>query len=499
MELIASGAGAGIALQALLGLALTFTRAARYPVAFVSGMATVAAAIYLWRKGIFRELQRDLSRPIRAALAIWMLFAISCVAVTHLIVALPAALPDGRYIFKQNTLNVRLQYLTTLPADNFLPYAVTEFFLRRISFRAEHPLLPGQEVGNRTILMSLVALPYRATLAMPPRAKHPLPRFSYVQSEWPDVSAIYREDYYRQMLVVGIFLNSLLLLGLIAVFSAAGRNRWILPWAATLYLTNPFLLTQTIFIWPKALAGFFLLLAWQALRRRSHPALVGAWAALACHSHPLAGIFSLGLGAFYLVRVWRGRATIREAVLFDVSLSLLLAPWFLWTKFYLQLPSDLLWQNVAGAGTELALSSALNFVWVRFWNFFQLLAPMMFFVYPFDAAAIVEAVQNCLPGAVGIFLIVPAWLETARTLRPKSFLWCAVAGPLLGIVVLFSFPALPLLHGFQVAVGGLIFFGVIALARRGSPVFFWTVCSLQLASNLCLLGLRAHVTGLHFP
>ncbi len=499
IELFVYGAGVGIVLQAFLGLALTASRGARYPVVIVGVLATLAAGAYLWRSGAARAWWRDLRLSLRLSLALWVLFAATCVAVTHLAVRLPAELPDGRYIFKENTLNVRIQYLTTLPADNLIPYLVTEYFLRRISFRQEHPILPGQEVGNRTILMSLVALPYRAALEMPRRGPRPLGTFRYVQAEWPDVAKIYRDDLYRQVLVVGIFLNSLLLPGLLAVFSRVARASRILPCAAVLYLTNPYLITQTIFIWPKALAGFFLLLAWHSVRRRHHPAVVGAGAALACHAHPLAGMFTLGLGLFYLAQVGRGRGGGREVVIFGGSVGLLLAPWFLWTQLFLQLPSDLLWQNVAGPGTEVALASTLDFIWVRFWNFFHLLAPMMFFVYPFNTEAVVEAFQHCLPGAVGLILIGPALVQAARSVRPGALKWCALLGPLVVLVVIFSMQALPILHGYQVAVGGLLFFGVVALARGCSSRVFWSLCALQLLVNVGVLALRAYDRGWHIP
>ncbi len=497
-RLIAYGAAVGIVWQALLGFAVVVNRGARVSVIILSASAALGATFYLWRAGGFRDIARSLSAPVRGALALWAAFVILCVALTHLAVRLPAELPDGRYIFKEDTLPVRLQYLTSLPADNFLPYAVSEYFLRRIPFRKEHPILPGQEVGNRTVLLSLVALPYRAALGLPPRSKGPLPRFNYVKKEWPDTSVLYREDFYRQFLVVGIFLNSLLLLGLIAAFAGVWRDPRILPWAAILFCTNPFLITQTIFIWPKALAGFFLLLAWMAFRRGDHPVIVGAAVALACHAHPLAQVFAAGLGLLYVLRWLRGPGDLRAVILFAASVALVMAPWFAW-KHSLHLPSDLLWQNVAGEGTEVALSSPINFLWVRVLNFFRLLAPTMFAVYPFRAVDIIEAVQNCLPGVVGLVLIVPALREAARLLHPRTFAWCAIAGPLAIIVAIFSSPALPVFHGFQVAAGGLVFWGVIALARQCSTPVFWSACFAQLAMNLCLLGMRAYVTGLHFP
>jgi hypothetical protein len=498
LEAIGYGAAAGVTLQAVFGLLLVFTRAARVPVIILSGIATLGALVYLWRSGGLRACLANISRSARVALGIWILFVAACIALTHLEVTLPAKLPDGFYIFKDHTVNVKMQYLVSLPADNYLPYIVSEFFLRRISFRRERPILPRNEVSSRTILMSLVALPYRAALAMPPRAKKPLETFSYAGRRWPDVSKLYREDYGRQMLVIGIFLNSLLLLGLITIFSGANRDH-LLPLAAILYFTNPYLLSQTVFIWPKALAGFFLLLAWHAVRRGYHPAIVAGCAGLAYHSHPLALPFAAGLGLFYALEVWGGRCETRSLLSFAFTFLLVIVPWIAWTKLYLQIPSGIVWENVAGAGTDAALASPLNFVWVRLRNLTATFTPGMFFVYPFDAGRVVEWARDCLPGAVGIFLIVPAFMEAVKISQRSALGWCAIALPLFAITALFSLPAIPLLHGYQSVVGALIFLGVIRLARNFSPAAFWSILILQLAANITLLEMRAYLTGLHLP
>jgi len=499
LELIAYGAAAGVVLQACLGLFLTVTRAARVPVVLLSGLATLAAFVYLWRAGGVRERFADLSRSARATLAIWGLFAATCVALTHLEVRLPPNLPDGIYIFKGPTVNVKMQYLVSLPADNYFPYVVAEYFLRRISFRTERPILPGNEVSNRTILMSLVALPYRAALAMPPRAKKPLNKFTYVNQQWPAVEQLHSERSYRQLLVVGIFLNSLVLLGLLAFFRDAAADPVLLPSAALLYLTNSYMLSQTIFIWPKALAGFFLLLAWHSARRGHHPAVVGACAGLAYHSHPYAGLFAAGLGLFYLSQTWRDRNALRPAALFAATFLLVIAPWFLWTRLFLNLSSDMLWQNLAGAGTDAALSTPLNFIWIRLWNLFHLLTPTLFAVYPFDVREIAERALVSLPGAVGIFLIFPAIRESMDRMTPRGLFWFGLALPALLIALIFSYPSLLVLHGYQVIVGLLIFCGLTKLRRRLSPAGYWSLAILQLICNLALLGMRGFVSGVHLP
>lgn len=499
IEALSFGAFAGIMLQAAFGLCLAFSRSARWPVLVLSGGATLAALVYLWRRNLLRKLWAELPRSIRRALALWLLFTFGCVAVTHLRPTLPRNLPNGTYVFKTDTLNVRLQYLTGLPSDNFLPYIVSEYFLRRISFRKAHPLLEGNEVSDRTILMSLVALPYRAAVAMPPRWKGPLARLPREQGRRPDVARLYRDDSYRQVLVVGIFLNSLLLLGLICAFAGYSLDPAILPAGALLYLTSAYAITQTIFIWPKALAGFFLLLCWHAARRKFHPAVVALCAALAYHSHPLALPFAGGMALFYFVRVRRNEERPRSFFVYLCTLLLLLAPWFFWTQLTLHLPSDLLWQNIAGPGTAPALAHPINFLWVRARNLSELFTPVMFFAYPFDSAVVAEAARNCLPGAVGLFLVYPALVEATVFSRPRALWWWGMVMPLALIVAVFSYPVPTIVHGFQAAVGGLIFWGTIFLRRNFRPAAFWSIVCLQLAVNLGFLAIRVQATGLHFP
>ncbi len=73
---------------------------------------------------------------------------------------------------------------------------------------------------------------------------------------------------------------------------------------------------------------------------------------------------------------------------------------------------------------------------------------------------------------------------------------CAAA---LFIVLLFSYPAQPILHGFQPLVGLLLFCGVAKLRELLRPGWFWAVVLLQIASNVALLWLRAADVGVHLP
>jgi hypothetical protein len=128
--------------------------------------------------------------------------------------------------------------------------------------------------------MSLVALPFRTVLTWNSTWPGTLGKFLYVDSEWPDVESLNDDGSFDQFLVIGILLNALLLLGLIVFFSEWSPAS-ALPIAVLLWSTTPYFISQTIFTWPKALAGFFLVLAWDSLRRNRAAAVVALLAALA--------------------------------------------------------------------------------------------------------------------------------------------------------------------------------------------------------------------------
>jgi hypothetical protein len=90
--------------------------------------------------------------------------------------------------------------------------------------------------------------------------------------------------------------------------------------------------------------------------------VVAALIALAYHSHPYAIAFAGCAGLFYLTHWPREKSQVPSAVLYLLVFGLLLAPWIIWTRFVLHIPSDLVAQNFAGAGTEAAWASPINFV-----------------------------------------------------------------------------------------------------------------------------------------
>lgn len=500
LELLSFGAGLGVLIHGLAGLAIALSPAKQTTARVLFLVIWGVMAVALWRQrsgggppGSFHFWREP---GVRSTLAILSLFIVSCVSLTHLQIRFPRVLPDGPYVFKEHTLPVKLQVLAgALPGDNYIPFIVQEFLLRDISFSREHPIAPGQEVSNRTILMALATAPFRAALESPPRRETPLDRFTYVRTQWPDVRVFMEGNGFRRFLAVGIVLNALVLLGAALVISAHGPRSLLVP-GLLLLATSPFYLSQTIFTWPKCLAAFFLLLALHALARKKSPVLVAAAGALAYHSHPYAAVFLFGFGCHYAaMALWkRQRSELKQFVYYALTAGLALAPWFIWTRLILGLPSDLVAQNfIAHGGDSLAAH-----VWVRIMNLCEALAPGMLSVSPFKAGPVFRGALMCLPGVLGL-VALPAYAGCVLCLRSHRVF--VVYGVLLPAVLLslpFSNRGMPLtLLAFHSIGVCLLLLGLIVIARAGRALAM-TVIAAQILLQLALLVTYGHELGARF-
>lgn len=498
IELIGYGAGAGVLVHGIFGLLIALNRHLRHTVGILVICGAAWAVGYLVRRRVWSALAVSLSRPLRLALMLWLSFLALCIALVHVDVRWPAVLPDGQYFFKKHTLNVKIQYLAGLPADNAIPHIVTEFFLRDISFKKEHPILPNNEVSNRTILMSLVALPFRAVLGWGQGREKGFGTYRYVDKDWPDFERLNEDKSFNHFLVVGAFLNSLMLLGLLVLFSNLEPLKSF-PVAVLLYITNPYFIGQTIFTWPKAMGAFFVLLCWNSVRRNHDAKIVGLAAALAYHCHPANLAIAGAVGLWYGIKAWREKGSFRPVLEYGVVFLLMILPWLVWTRLFLELPGSLLAQNFSGEGTADLIASPLNFVWVRLHNIIINLIPVSFVVYPFDLEQIVYYAMHCLPTAVGLILYVPAFLECARRWKSERMLLLyGMLLPAAAILLIFSLPARPVLYGWQPMAGTLLFFGVLRLHRNCSPLTYRALVVAQLICNLLVLVLRGLIVGAHF-
>jgi hypothetical protein len=497
LELVSYGAAAAVVAHAFVGLAIAAVPKARWVFIAMLIALTVVSGVYFLLRHVLQELFLALSRSITIALVLWGCFLVVSLALLHVDIEFPESLPDGLYISKAHTTNVKIQYLTSLPADNFIPFAVAEFFLRGVSFTKHRPILPGQELSNRTILMSLVAMPFLAALDAP-RDHLRLGRYRYIGHNWPDVWKLAAGNGFEEFAVVGMFLNALMLLGLLLFGCSLGANA-ALPVGTLLYITDPYFIAQTIYTWPKALAGFFILLAWNSVRLGHGPAVVAALMALAYHSHPYALVFAGCTGLYYVIQGRRGQSPLSAAVHYFLILALVLAPWIIWTKFVLQIPADLITQNFSGGGTESAWTSPINFVWIRLQNLFYLIGSQMFSIYPFDVRSFLNYILVCLPGIIGFVVIYPALAQCIQLSTLGSWVWYGLVGPAALILVVFSRPALPALHGYQASLGVLLFLGVWWLRRHCTQLVYASLIGLQIALNLSFVLARGISTGARLP
>jgi hypothetical protein len=155
-------------------------------------------------------------------------------------------------------------------------------------------------------------------------------------------------------------------------------------------------------------------------------------------------------------------------------------------------------QNFSGPGTEAAMASPVDFIWIRFKNAFDALAPVPLGIYPFNLDAVTNYAMFCLPFAVGIFLVIPALAECWHLRKEEPMLiWFGMAVPAAVILSLYSGPALPVLHGWQPIMGVLIFLGVLRLRRTLAPSVFAVLVALQLLCNLAIVVSRGIAIGVH--
>lgn len=488
LDLLAYGAAAGIAIHGLFGLWIASVERYHRQIGGLLVCAALVSLAYLWRKKLVVDLARNLARPIKIFLTIWIAFIISCLAITHLAVRWPATTTPGQFLFHTRALNERVQLLTAFPADNSIAYMAQEFFLRHIPFRKERPLLPNVEVSMRTVLMPLAGLPFRVLIDPPPRYRNPLPKTFF---GGPDVTLLYSETGFRKFLVISIALNSLLLIG-IGLFCANLGLTAILPLAAILFATNPYFIGQTIFSWPKALAAFFVALAWDGFRRRRDPKLVGLCSALAYHCHPYAIAFVAGMGLCYLFGRDQ-RFEWRRAAPFVITAGLSILPWIVWTRFVVQIPTNMFIINFNPGGVHAIFP---NQVWVRLHNLFWVLVPSFPQVYPFDMNGVVGGLSTSLAGAAGLILFLPGLVRLFR-LDNRILVYCGICLPSALIIFVFGVPNQPIFHGLQIVAAAIGFLAVAQMRDWLRPRLLWALIALQLFLNLSAVVASGWLAGAH--
>lgn len=487
-QLLAYGVAAGIVLHALMGLVIA---ACPYDARQWAAIALIssfnAVAWWFWyRNGVARRLFAEGRWQINVLMAAWGALSLVAVLATFVPVRLPQPLPDPMYVLKRDHLHVRMQALTGgLPADNYLPYAVGEYFLRDIQLAQERPLLPGQEISNRPVLMALAVLPFRASLDMPPQFSGRLPRMDYVGVSWPDAGSIGQDRYFRPFLTVASVMNASIMMAFGLILLEVGLSRRYVLVGMLLLCSSPYMINQTIFTWPKMLAASFAILAVHAMLFRRHSALAGVLAALAYWCHPYALVIAFSLGLYAAFGDGLSRVRIRRAFVYAVPSVAVVLPWFLWSRLYLEIPSDLVQQNL---GHNLAWQ---DLFWVRVANFYNTLAPTYLSIYPFDAERFVQGSLVSLTGIGGLLFFIQSYAGCWKyRCEQRDFVVFAIALPAALLIGVFGIPAVPALHGFQ-AIGPLVLAaGLKWMEAEWKPRGLWLLVFAQLLLNVAMICYR---------
>lgn len=475
----------GVLLLALIGTLVAAWPAGKKVFAYaVLGLAGIAMLTEVPHRAWYARFVRASFAPV----AIWVVSTLVALTISFAPARQPATLFDGPYVFKRWVLPVQIQSLTGhLPADNSLPAVVTEYLARGISFADIRPLMPGQEVSNRPILVGLAAVTVRVILGGSLRKPDPMPRFDYVSTSWPDTLSLVSDFDFRLFLALGITLNALVAVAfyvLLAHFNV--RRRFIV--AVIFCSLSPYVILHTVFTWPKNLAAFFiiaaLILMFCGPRR---PIAAGIAFGLAYWSHPLALAFIATFVAYGLWQVFaarqRGEPMRHYAVAASIAL-LAIALWMFWSHIVMKIPSDLVTQN---QNMRLGL---LNFIWVRFKNIYTTFAPIALDVFPFNAEHVVTRHLVTIWAPLGFLVFFCtrgfSWAKD-RSLHQIGAI-AGVAG--LALVLVFGTPAVPLLHGWQavwpvLAVPALVWLG--GNDEDGQGYLLEAVLGAQLLLNMAFL------------
>lgn len=497
---VARGAPAPLVLPIAVGLGVLLLAFLGLIVALVPWHKGVSAAILLICIGGYfvargwRELRAILDAGARIGLLFWIALSLAAAAFVLRVPAQPAVLPDGPYVFKQWVWPVQVQRLANdLPADNALPAVAAEFMARGLSFKEVRPLMPGQEVSNRPLLMALAALPLRVLVA-PVESATEVKSFEYVGTRWPDTLGLVSDRAFGAFLSVAIPLNAAVALAVVALMQCLKLQSTALAGAA-LVLSSPYVLLHTFFTWPKNLAAFFIIVALTLLATRSRAyALIGVLLGLAYLAHPFAIAYAgcAALGAFFLAE----RTSSRWASLqLPLAFALMVSPWMIWTRYLLAIDADLVAQNFMHAGP------LKDFIWTRIANAAVTLLPTAFTAASFDASTFVRTHLINITSVLGfVWVLLPLLLvrvsSSASVQHPLNVPVLAGLALVPGILLIgvFSYPAVPLLHGWQAAS---LMLGTLALkaaeAALGLRVTRITLC-VQLFFNVLFIALWLRVT-----
>jgi hypothetical protein len=451
---------------------------------------------YLKLYGSFKFSKKLLKKRESVYIGVATLFSVILLILANTTIQLGDT-PDGPYVNKENINSVRIQKMTgNLPADNVLPFIAQEYLAYGLSFTGNSPIMPGQPVTNRPFLLSLVSLPFRLSLLPLDKQFASLPKYSYAGQDWPDFRVLASNQLgYSSFLGIGVFLNAIMLLpmGLFAL-KLWGEKKYDYLLTA-LFITSPFYIFQTIFIWPKIFAAFFILYAIYLFLFCGSRLFAGILLGLAYLSHPYAsGYLLIALLMIGILGFQDKTRLIKNLGNVLIGFSTMVLPWIVWAKFLIDIPSNMVSQNLFVDGI-----STTQFFWVRVVSLAKGILPIQFVPENFDVINFYVISSLNITGSVGtlLFCTVIVIFIFDRILQEKApqdlysknklkvniaLVYIMLSSALLAMS--FSFIGWPLIHGGQALPAFVMLICIYYISRVQGifQVFAW----LQVAFNAML-------------
>jgi hypothetical protein len=323
-------------------------------------------------------------------------------------------LPVAQESYQNSSIPSRM---VASPPDHIIPYMTAAYFFHKKDGTEDRRAYFGDDwsVASRG---PLVPLGVNALLHLFNQTLNDPPNLSF--SVFP-----LGEDGTHFARMYGWLLNALVILGAARLLSVIGvthnKTLFIMSWLAL----SPVVLINTVFLWPKLLATFFILLSFSDVLEKRHYR-AGAFLALAWLSHPVGALF-FPIFAFLIFIVnlkkelrhstvlnsynkYLNHDIILNNVRFFLSAGLVMLPWLAY-KIHVG-HHDVLFEYFFGdgRGTKSAVSF-LSWLSTRWSNFWITLSPAAFYYSPFmmnwaDGPLRSElrwTIQNAktLPGQIG--------------------------------------------------------------------------------------------------
>lgn len=348
----------------------------------------------------------------------------------------PTPQPTANY----KTLNVKVLNISQTRAnDNYIPYRQAQFFVNRSDPNKDSFIREwGVNFFVRTPLMGAVTANYFNLL-------DDKPPISYT---WSATGAD-PSNTYQKFQILAHVLNYLFIIPAFYLLKKI-FNRKVALITSLFLVTSQFFLYNAVFSWPKSLVAFFILTSWMLLleKKPSYTLLAGVVSGLAYLTHDLAVLY-IGASLVFLLINKR----FRELLFFTIPAILLAIPWYIASNIIYHNPSNFIYYPISTGGipqlqhkkeiiSQFFHTSPLTLLKIRVGNLLYLLSPYELFTSEGGQAGfrrIWALGLFSIPGALGLGLLVPAYLAVLKRIR-TSLVWVFIFLPVLFSTIVIGWP-----------------------------------------------------------